>query len=294
MLGYSQSFSSPVALNYVILFFVVLVFIFTEWMNHRARRKARQIVANDEIQYQAKWKTLCKIQEPGLDKLEKTLKSFDHALESVIAVDVLQDCKDIDVLYARAEFINDAFQSLVSLLVEQHENPSKRASSIQELVFVSLDEDHQMIDQISQRTKHKQKSSQKDDLQQHILNDDGHSSAHPSHVSSSNSTFHQEYPIPASTQSMETAVDMREIAPAVARQLSDKAADVATSLRRGPVKLPSRAIAKVSQIPLLLHAAPNAEHAYKCFMRNTFECLLPLLQLLSDPCYRATGCTTAR
>ena len=39
---------------------------------------------------------------------------FYHAVESArITISVFEDCKDIDELYSRAKFINDAFQSLV-------------------------------------------------------------------------------------------------------------------------------------------------------------------------------------
>jgi len=44
-----------------------------------------------------------------LQILETKLKTFVHAVESGSSIEVLQDCKDIDVLYARAEYINAGF-----------------------------------------------------------------------------------------------------------------------------------------------------------------------------------------
>ncbi len=292
VLGYSVSASSVIT-NYVILFFLALVFIYTEWINHRARRKARQIVEKDEIKYQASWKALCESpkEHHELKQLETKLKLFGHVLESSSTVDVLQDCKDIDVLYARAEFINDAFQSLVSLMVEQHEN---HASSIQELILLSLEEDHQIIDQISQRKEHTQKNSQRYDIQQHM-----HSTTMSSHVPLPN-LIHQFNIGAACNQSIETAVNMREITRGYAHQQCDEAVEVATSLRRGPVKLPSRAIAKVSRtvISILLHSAHNSEHAYVlcaslsnafCLCCNCFLILaaeLPGVQKPGEPTHR--------
>ena len=43
---------------------------------------------------------------------------------------MLQDCADIDVLYAQAEFINDAFQSLVSNLVDIEFSSSNCSSQL--------------------------------------------------------------------------------------------------------------------------------------------------------------------
>jgi hypothetical protein len=119
-------------------------------------------------------------------------------------------------LYARAEYINHAFQSLVSLLVEQHENPvssnqeklepsiqeliqKKRESSIQELMLLSPEGRRHIMDQFFQRNENVDKSSK--GTEHHV------------------------------------AVDIKACAP--------NSAPASPLIRRGPVKLPSRAIAKV-------------------------------------------------
>jgi hypothetical protein len=120
--------AASLVLSYAMLFGVVCLFLLTELMNARAQRKARDAVSDDKKMYQKSWDAL---REDKYEKLELlilnsqlnsnskiNLKAFDEALKSAGSVEVLQDCKDIDVLYARAEFINDAFQSLVSVLLE--------------------------------------------------------------------------------------------------------------------------------------------------------------------------------
>jgi hypothetical protein len=118
VIGNSASSLLP---SYVLLFGAVCVFVLTEWMNARARHRALEKVANDEKTYEGCWNEVrkSKDEEAQLKELNDTnLKPISKKLEKTCSVDVLQDCQDIDVLYARAEFINDAFQSLVSILLE--------------------------------------------------------------------------------------------------------------------------------------------------------------------------------
>jgi hypothetical protein len=122
-----NSAASPV-LSYAMLFGVICLFVLTELMNKRAHRKARDGVSEDEKMYQDRWNALREDEheKPALLILNSqsnsnsklNLKAFDDALKSAGSVEVLQDCNDIDALYARAEFINDAFQSLVLVLLE--------------------------------------------------------------------------------------------------------------------------------------------------------------------------------
>jgi len=56
VLGYSVSSQGT---YFVVLFGVVFIFVVTELMNHRARRRARKGVAKDEVMYQTRWKELC-------------------------------------------------------------------------------------------------------------------------------------------------------------------------------------------------------------------------------------------
>jgi hypothetical protein len=124
VLGFSYSDSGPVT-NYVIVSFLACIIALTESMNGLARRRARKSVAKDEKMYQDRWKALLKTKDEEfqlkqltknhLDPMSQDLEKF---LLSSGSVQLLQDCKDIDVLYARAEFINEAFQSLVSILLE--------------------------------------------------------------------------------------------------------------------------------------------------------------------------------
>jgi hypothetical protein len=106
---------SSQGIHYIILFGISVIFITTEAMNRRARLKALESVAGDEKIYQKIWETFS--EEERTDN--KTLNEFCSSTFTYEASDdLLQDCTDIDMLYAQAEFINDAFQSLVSGLLK--------------------------------------------------------------------------------------------------------------------------------------------------------------------------------
>jgi hypothetical protein len=106
---------SSQGIYYIILFGTSVIFITTNAMNRIARFKARESVAKDEGIYEKIWETV--------DNEESTCKeALNDFCSSTFTFEtseeLLQDCTDIDVLYSQAEFINDAFQSLVSGLLE--------------------------------------------------------------------------------------------------------------------------------------------------------------------------------
>jgi hypothetical protein len=112
---------SNVISNFILLAAVFATSMLTEFMNLRAKKKALRIVEDDKEKYEAKWKTILSKDSQCIGDLATDLTNyFGHAVESESSttVSVFQDCKDIDELYSRAEFINDAFQSLVSDLLE--------------------------------------------------------------------------------------------------------------------------------------------------------------------------------
>lgn len=101
--------------SFTVLFGMLVIFLTTEAMNNRARWKARASVAEDEKMYQEIWELVEKEEKP----CKTALNEFCSSEFTCNASDeLLQDCSDIDILYSQAEFMNDAFQSLVSGLVE--------------------------------------------------------------------------------------------------------------------------------------------------------------------------------
>ena len=256
VLGYSVSSQGTYI---VILFGVVFIFVCTESMNYRARRKARQIVADDEIEYQKRWQKLCAVSNNQLELLETKLQTFGHVFESGSSIEVLQDCEDIDVLYAHAEFINAAFQSLVSLLVEEHENPKQRASSIQELILLSPNDDnHHIMDRFSQPNESVIKSSK--GTEEHVAVDisacaRNSQTAHESETSSTMlpppppqlmlnlPTIHHQ--VTQETSTLPNSIELDSLPANTTGSYAHANTPAAPSTRRGPVKLPSRAIAKV-------------------------------------------------
>jgi hypothetical protein len=323
VLGYGYSGSGPVT-NYVILLGVGCVFALTEWMNHRARQKAREDVADDEEMYQARWAALLKTsdEEDQCVQLNNLTKTLGEELKSAISVDVLQDCKDIDVLYARAEFINDAFQSLVSILIEtglsavRHYDSSKPSPLRKDLETFFVEKD---VDKILEHMKHhyqngtaiqnikeedvsvkaavqiSEQKGQNPQLPGQPFNSDavavnieGNAAAH----GAQDRVQH----IKESDVSSKAALQPSDARLDSATKRSDGEAEKSTTtapavlvravlMRQGPVKLPARAIAKVSQTPLQLPpSCRNQCRARLRFMRSTFECLFLLHHLC---CYGA-------
>jgi len=147
---------------------------------------------------------------------------------------------------------------LVSLLVEQHENPKKRASSIQELIMFSPDESHHIMDQFSQQNDVNKSSKGTEhhvavDINacarksQPVFETDVHESEKspimlpppPPLLMLNLPTIHHEGPSETSTLSKSiehNSLDTTE---------SESSVPASPLIRRGPVKLPSRAIAKV-------------------------------------------------
>jgi len=292
-----SSASSPVS-NYVILFFVACIFALTELMNALARHKASEKVANDQEMYQASWDALLKRKSVFKEEILTEEKQLDHLtvdflnflseeLKSAGSVEVLQDCKDIDVLYARAEFINDAFQSLVSILLETglscvHRHGSSNTTPLKKELELFFAEDD--IDKIL-KLKHLKPRDANQKASQHTKEDDGSGKAMerkseqisqgqllPGQPFNSNDSY-------VTIESNAEAKNLNKTAPqhttegngsAQAAMHSGDAktdgehnrtdGDAAKSnttaptvlLRRGPVKLPARAIAKVSPPPLKL------------------------------------------
>jgi hypothetical protein len=149
VLGYSVLTQT----NFIILFGVACIFSFTELMYRRARDDAIEAVSKDEAMYNELWTKLESSEGTELIKMNESTqellsefgnsslkevklnwftKTLGKVLNSARSVEVLQDCKDIDVLYARAEFINDAFQSLVSVLLESSLNTAAQTKAAAE------------------------------------------------------------------------------------------------------------------------------------------------------------------
>ncbi len=332
----------------VIVFGAVCTFFLTEWMNARARRKALDSVSKDEARYEEAWD---KLREKENEKLELSilnsltekrqpgqlnfntkinLKTFDEALQQSLmnldtsSVEVLQDCKDIDVLYARAEFINDAFQSLVSILLETglpaaRQNSSSNMSPLKKALaafFAEVD-----IEKILQQLKHFDRNETAGPRIPRTKEGDVVTVSPQAAVQHSEPMI-QAPPLPGQTTdavvnigndvgahedgnkiaSQQTSQDNVSVKAAV--QSTDGEAKTLPNVwvRRGPVKLPARAIAKVSQNPLqYTPAAPFMLHPIQSklmfdaqHVRVPAAAALQLLQLLSDACCRATGCTRAR
>jgi elongation factor P--beta-lysine ligase len=103
-------------------------------MNKRAQWKARASVAEDEKMYQEIWKLVEKEEKPCKTALNAFCSS---ELTCKASDELLQDCSDIDILYSQAEFMNDAFQSLVSGLIETSVDKSTPKHSFAVLFPVS-------------------------------------------------------------------------------------------------------------------------------------------------------------
>lgn len=239
--------ATSLVLAYAMLFAAACMFILTELMNARARRKAREGVSDDEKKYEERWGALQKDEHEKpelliLNSLDKehlpgqlnsnpknNLMVFNEALKQTRSAEVLQDCKDIDVLYNRAESINDAFQSLVSILLETGlpallHHGSLSSSLLKKALAAHFDEVD--IDKILQhlesfdRIENSGQSTKKSDGSTKLAEHDS-----------------PDVHLPGQIYSNDAVVNIR----------SDSAAHGAKLwVRRGPVKLPARAIAKVS------------------------------------------------
>jgi hypothetical protein len=245
VLGYSAS--SPVT-NYVILVGVACIFTFTEWMCVRARGNLFAMISYDKQLYDYAWNELCRSEEEvhQLHELDAILNSLQSMLKFTGSGDVHQDCRDIDVLYARAEFINDAFQSLVPILFETwrssvHECGSSKTEPMELEAFFAKE----FLDDIKAMLQPKHHDDKKT-AGQHTK--DGECSAKAAVLPSEQMS--QSTHIPGQTYNTNDDVAVNIENNALVHEVQDRNETKKSGTvlaRRGPVKLPSRAIAKVSQ-----------------------------------------------
>jgi len=257
-------------------------------MNLWAQFKAKQTVSKDESMYEHRWTEL--VESDNRDKLNELTTTLCTELEknqrvrlncstkkSAGSVEVLQDCKDIDVLYARAEFINDAFQSLVSILLETglSAKPAAEAKAVAEGKPAA--EGTAAADSRVDNLGSSITSLLKKDLKTLFSEEDAEEILRnlepcyqkilkqlwpPTGVKSTNQLTESASAATQSQapQSPSQVDEPNKTAPHTAVTVKSDTVghdaqhetDPTVSVRRGPVKLPARAIAKVSTAPLQL------------------------------------------
>ncbi len=264
---------SNVSINFILLAAVFATSMLTEFMNLRAKKKALRIVEDDKKKYDAKWKSILSKESQSIRDLATDLTNyFGHAVESESSatLSVLQDCKDIDEMYSRAEFINDAFQSLVSGLLEflQGAECTKQPQYSKCIFFKEFGPSKDLLQLFSQIDRDQLFGEQEDAgltktlnqtldrIQNQSSTTDSNSISQTSHhlvleVKPSHEPKQDEMlVVDVFTGAVEghlTPVHVPDSIVEVSEPKSSVHADDTPSVlvRRGPVKLPSRAIAKV-------------------------------------------------
>jgi len=274
-------------------------------MNLRAKKKALRIVEDDKEKYEAKWKTILSKDSQCIGDLATDLTNyFGHAVESESSttISVFQDCKDIDELYSRAEFINDAFQSLVSGLLESLQGaectkqpqyskcidlkafrPSKDLMQL----FSQIDRDQlfgeqeeaealtETLNQTEDRIQNQSSTVDSNSISQtsdHLVLEVG-----PPHVPEQDARLVVDV-LTGAVEYMHTPVNVPDSIVEVSEPKSSVHADDTPSVlvRRGPVKLPSRAIAKV-----FMHCSAHYKYHDDRLCNRKARRLLHALLLLS-------------